>query len=64
MKKIIRINKNIFSNIDVDNQIFNIAYNGERMAINKNLGKLFLYYSKNIVRIIKKYISRYLGIRL
>jgi hypothetical protein len=64
MKKIIKINKNIFSNIDVDNQIFNIAYNGERMAINNNPVKLFCYYSKNIVRIIKKYISKYLGIRL
>jgi hypothetical protein len=64
IKKIIKINKNIFSNIDVDNQIFNIAYNGERMAINNNLSKLFFYYSKNFVRIIKKYISMYLGIRL
>jgi len=64
MSKTIKINNNIFANTDIDNQIFNIAYNGERMAINDNLSKLFFYYSKNISRIIKKYISKYLNIRL
>jgi hypothetical protein len=60
----IKKNKNIYSNIDIDNQLFDITQNGERMKIGNNIFKLILYYNKNFSRIIKKYISKYFNIRL
>ena len=64
IKGIIKINKNIFANTEVDNQLFNIVFNGERMKKNNNFSRLIFYYTKNIFRIIKKYLSKYLNIRL